>query len=310
MKGKCLSARNPAVHILQLPPEILSEIIRYLSPAEKSNVRATCNQFKDLVDQPALWQKSTIVLRFTTNFNEAFWGVLQKRKVTSVVLKGFRVQQWKKFLRFMPDLHTLTILDAILSEKAVQGLRQLKSLQKLHMENCMALSKSNFQEAICCLDLTHLHLCGVTLSTELIHISRLQNLQALSLHTLTKPLPHNMLEDILLHLPNLRELSLACLNSKETLLDPKLSDVDPRGNSPGAPMLQLCSLALQNTGYRLLLDAPHRLPVLRTLTVCNTEPMTWMPLLTPSQLAWSSSVWSEPASQTLTSSLCRVGLCY
>uniref|UniRef100_A0A674IND1 F-box domain-containing protein n=1 Tax=Terrapene triunguis TaxID=2587831 RepID=A0A674IND1_9SAUR len=60
-----------ATHLLQLPQEMLTEIIMYLPPAEKSKVRATCSLFKDLVDQPVVWRKSTIVLRLL-HLNQRF----------------------------------------------------------------------------------------------------------------------------------------------------------------------------------------------------------------------------------------------
>ncbi|XP_074986161.1 uncharacterized protein LOC125638218 [Caretta caretta] len=209
-----------ATHLLQLPQEMLTEIIRYLPPAEKSKVRATCSLFKDLVDQPVVWQKSTIVLRRISAFNAEFWDVLRKRKITSVEVKEIGLKQWQKLLRFMPGLLDVTV-DSLWSKEILQGLQLLTGLQKLHLKMCSRLSeRSIIREIVHFQHLTHLLLCGITFlsSSELIRIACLQNLHLLSLHTVQKALPEKALEYVLFHLPKLRELSLSYILNKEHFL--------------------------------------------------------------------------------------------
>ncbi|XP_034623420.1 uncharacterized protein LOC117875928 [Trachemys scripta elegans] len=209
-----------ATHLLQLPQEMLTEIIMYLPPAEKSKVRATCSLFKDLVDQPVVWQKSTIVLRRISAFNAEFWDVLRKRKITSVEVKEIGLKQWQKLLRLMPGLLDVTV-DSLCSEEILQGLQLLTDLQKLHLKTCSKLSERNvIREVVHFQHLTHLLLCGITFlsGSELIRIACLQNLHTLSLHTVQKALPEKALEYVLFHLPKLRELSLSYILSKEHFL--------------------------------------------------------------------------------------------
>ncbi|XP_044868366.1 uncharacterized protein LOC123368005 isoform X5 [Mauremys mutica] len=224
MQEKSMPASNTgimrATHLLQLPQEMLTEIIMYLPAAEKSKVRATCSFFKDLVDQPVVWQKSTIVLRRISAFNAEFWDVLRKRKITSVEVKDIRLKQWQKLLRFMPGLLDVTV-DSLWSEEILQGLQLLTDLQKLHLKTCSRLSeRSVIMEVVRFQRLTHLLLCGITFlsDSELIKIACLQNLHTLSLHTVQKALPEKALEYVLFHLPKLRELSLSCILSKEHFL--------------------------------------------------------------------------------------------
>ncbi|KAG6929451.1 hypothetical protein G0U57_005592, partial [Chelydra serpentina] len=223
MQEKSMSASNTglmrATHLLELPQEMLTEIIKYLPPAEKSKVRATCSLFKDLIDQPVVWQKSTIVLRRISAFNAEFWDVLQKRKITSVEVKEIGLKQWQKLLRCMPGLLDVTV-DSLWSEEILQCLQLLTDLQKLHLKMCSRLSeRSVIREVVHFQHLTHLLLCGITLSgSELIRIARLQNLHTLSLHTVQKALPEKALEYVLFHLPKLRELSLSYTLTKERIL--------------------------------------------------------------------------------------------
>ncbi|XP_074812801.1 uncharacterized protein LOC141989785 [Natator depressus] len=224
MQEKSMPASNTgimgATHLLQLPQEMLTEIIRYLPPAEKSKVRATCSLFKDLVDQPVVWQKSTIVLRRISAFNAEFWDVLRKRKITSVEVKEIGLKQWQKLLRFMPGLLDVTV-DSLWSEEILQGLQLLTDLQKLHLKMCSRLSeRSVIRELVHFQHLTHLLLCGITFlsGSELIRIACLQNLHMLSLHTVQKALPEKALEYVLFHLPKLRELSLSYILNKEHFL--------------------------------------------------------------------------------------------
>ncbi|XP_065258581.1 uncharacterized protein LOC135877157 [Emys orbicularis] len=224
MQEKSMPASNTgimrATHLLQLPQEMLTEIIMYLPPAEKSKVRATCSLFKDLVDQPVVWQKSTIVLRRISAFNAEFWDVLRKRKITSIEVKEIGLKQWQKLLRFMPGLLDVTV-DSLWSEEILQGLQLLTDLQKLHLKTCSRLSeRSVIREVVNFQHLTHLLLCGITFlsGSELIRIACLQNLHMLSLHTVQKALPEKALEYVLFHLPKLRELSLSYILSKEHFL--------------------------------------------------------------------------------------------
>ncbi|XP_065450083.1 uncharacterized protein LOC101942669 isoform X2 [Chrysemys picta bellii] len=224
MQEKSMPASNTglmrATHLLQLPQEMLTELIMYLPPAEKSKVRATCSLFKDLVDQPVVWQKSTIVLRRISAFNAEFWDVLRKRKITSVEVKEIGLKQWQKLLRFMPGLLDVTV-DSLWSEEILQGLQLLTDLKKLHLKTCSRLSeRSVIREVVHFQHLTHLLLCGITFlsGSELIRIACLQNLRTLSLHTVQKALPEKALEYVLFHLPKLRELSLSYILSKEHFL--------------------------------------------------------------------------------------------
>ncbi|XP_038262158.1 uncharacterized protein LOC119857398 isoform X2 [Dermochelys coriacea] len=224
MQEKSMPASNTgimrATHLLQLPQEMLTEIIRYLPPAEKSKVRATCSLFKDLVNQPVVWQKSTIVLRRISAFNAEFWDVLRKRKITSVEVKEIGLKQWQKLLRFMPGLLDVTV-DSLWSEEILQGLQLLTDLQKLHLKMCSRLSeRSVIREIVHFQHLTHLLLCDITFlrGRELIKIACLQNLHMLSLHTVQKALPEKALEYVLFHLPKLRELSLSYILNKEHFL--------------------------------------------------------------------------------------------
>ncbi|XP_032625566.1 uncharacterized protein LOC116818615 isoform X2 [Chelonoidis abingdonii] len=224
MQEKSMPASNTGImrttHLLQLPQEMLTEIIMYLPPVEKSKVRATCSFFKDLVDQPVVWQKSTIVLQRISAFNAEFWDVLRKRKITSVEVKEIGLKQWQKLLRFMPGLLDVTV-DSLWSEEILQGLQLLTDLQKLHLKTCSRLSERNIiREVVHFQRLTHLLLCGITFlsGSELIKIACLQNLHMLSLHTVQKALPEKALEYVLFHLPKLRELSLSCILSKEHFL--------------------------------------------------------------------------------------------
>ncbi|XP_044868357.1 uncharacterized protein LOC123368005 isoform X1 [Mauremys mutica] len=280
MQEKSMPASNTgimrATHLLQLPQEMLTEIIMYLPAAEKSKVRATCSFFKDLVDQPVVWQKSTIVLRRISAFNAEFWDVLRKRKITSVEVKDIRLKQWQKLLRFMPGLLDVTV-DSLWSEEILQGLQLLTDLQKLHLKTCSRLSeRSVIMEVVRFQRLTHLLLCGITFlsDSELIKIACLQNLHTLSLHTVQKALPEKALEYVLFHLPKLRELSLSCILSKEHfLLCLSLPDKHPipysSEESHPVPKLQLHVLALRQTGYNLLSERfLDQLSTIHTLTVC------------------------------------------
>nr|XP_025039220.1 uncharacterized protein LOC112545402 isoform X3 [Pelodiscus sinensis] len=312
MQEKSMPANNTimkATHVLQLPQEMLTEIIRYLPPAEKNKIRATCKLFKDLVDQPVLWQKSTIILRRINVFNAEFWEVLRKRKITSVEVKEIRLKQWQKLLKIMPGLLDVTV-DSLWSEEILHCLQLLTHLQKLHLKICPGLSeRSVIREVVHFQHLIHLLLCGITLSgSELIRIASLRNLHVLSLHTVQKALPENVLEYVLFHLPKLRELSLSyILNKEQLLLCLSLPDSHPipysPEESPPIAKLQLHTLALRQTGYNLFSERfLDQLSTIHTLTVCYIKDFLLhsvdvfgqvlknLPNLTELNLAWISNL--------------------
>ncbi|MEE6492384.1 hypothetical protein FKM82_016567 [Ascaphus truei] len=239
------------VQWLQLPQEILLEILKYLSPAAKANVRATCSYLRTLVDHPSLWKHSTILFK-SVPFNDKFWETLQNRKICSVELTKVTLKQIKKMTTSLPGLQSVTI-DSCLKGETLQGLRPLTSLQQLNLLDCSTLLDQDiFTEVVQFLQLTQLNLCKVTFSTglPLTSIVLLQNLFSLTLHSKEGLVPERAVQYILFRLPKLRVLSLAvgnmnksklslCFNIPDTIVRPL------EGSAPFHPYVHYLSSKLE-----------------------------------------------------------------
>lgn len=201
----------PVIQWLQLPQEVLLHIFAYLSPVEKTNVRATCTYFRALVDHPSLWRNSVIVFKSIGILNARFWDTLQSRKISSVEVTRVTLKQLKKMTSSLPDLTSVKV-DSCLKGEILQGLRPLVNLQQLHLTDCSNVTDQDiFSEIVLFKQLTHLSLCRVSFSgvLPLTSIVLLQNLYSLSLHSIEGNVPERALQYILFRLPKLRELSLA-----------------------------------------------------------------------------------------------------
>ncbi|XP_075470493.1 uncharacterized protein LOC142502826 [Ascaphus truei] len=263
------------VQWLQLPQEILLEILKYLSPAAKANVRATCSYLRTLVDHPSLWKHSTILFK-SVPFNDKFWETLQNRKICSVELTKVTLKQIKKMTTSLPGLQSVTI-DSCLKGETLQGLRPLTSLQQLNLLDCSTLLDQDiFTEVVQFLQLTQLNLCKVTFSTglPLTSIVLLQNLFSLTLHSKEGLVPERAVQYILFRLPKLRVLSLAVGNMNKSKLSLCFNIPDtivrPLEEQPCIPRLQLQKLELINSGCAgLSANALDQLSTLQTVNLCQ-----------------------------------------
>ncbi|XP_029454320.1 uncharacterized protein LOC115089970 [Rhinatrema bivittatum] len=266
----------PVAQWLQLPQEVLMEIFLYLSPVEKTNVRATCSYFKVLIDHPALWKKSTIVLESSTTLNDEFWEMLQNRKIRSIEVKKMKTKQWKKLTTSMPELLNLTI-GFCLTQENLLDLRPLTNLKKLHLQDCSGLLDVKvFIEIAHYGQLTHLSLCNLQdfLGVPLNALAYLKNLLFLSLHTKHGPLNPLPLQFALFHLPKLQELSLTVRLLSTWALSkcfilPKAIDNQVEELSC-IPRLQLQKLELIDFGHSGLSEnALDQLSTLQTISLQN-----------------------------------------
>lgn len=262
----------PEIQWLQLPQEILLHIFKYLSPAEKANVRATCSYLRTLVDHPSLWKNSTIVFKSIGIFNARFWDTLQCRKISSVEVTRVTLKQFKKMASSLPDLTSVT-MDSCLKGEILQGLRPLANLQQLHLTDCSNVTDQDiFSEIALFQQLTHLSLCSVSFSgvLPLTSIVLLQNLYSLSLHSKEGTVPERALQYILFRLPKLRELSLAIGNMNKWKLSLCFNVPDTfvatAEEVPCIPRLQLQTLELMNsTCASLSNNALDQLSTLRSV---------------------------------------------
>ncbi|KAM4664079.1 uncharacterized protein O3C94_012258 isoform 1-T2 [Discoglossus pictus] len=244
----------PIIEFLQLPQEMLLQILTYLSPAEKASVRSTCTYLRTLVDHPSLWKNSTVVLKSIGTFNAKCWDTLQNRKICSAEVTKVTLKQFKKMASSLPDL-TNVRMDTCSKGEVLQGLRPLVNLEQLHLTDCSnILDQSIFAEVVQFHQLTHLSLCKVTFSgvLPLTSIVLLQNLYSLSLHSIEGFVPERALQYILFRLPKLRELSLAIGNMNKWKLSLCFNVPDSfvyaAEEQPCIPKLQLQKLELLNSG--------------------------------------------------------------
>ncbi|XP_005992743.1 uncharacterized protein IM:7136021 isoform X1 [Latimeria chalumnae] len=292
----------------QLPQEIFTEIFSYLSSDEKANVRATCKYFQKLIDHPTLWKNNTIVLRSISSFNVKFWQMLQKRKICSVIVKRVGMKQWKMLTQSLPDLVAVTV-DAEIKEEALQGLKPLVHLQKLHLRNCSRLSDHVIVKDVAHLkNLTNLMLCKISCGhgSGLLGLAQLKNLHTLALHTREGCFPERMLQYVLFQLPGLKELSLKVKKMDKLKLSLCFSLPNIKEHQQTEPLrvskLHLKRLDLVDSGDTGLSDeALDQLSCIRSLglwhhkkTLLGTEDiletmLRKLPDLTEIDLAWAAS---------------------
>ncbi|XP_053553645.1 uncharacterized protein LOC128644972 [Bombina bombina] len=295
----------PVIEFLQLPQEMLLQILMYLSPAEKAAVRATCTYLRTLVDHPSLWKNSTIILKSIGTFNAKCWDTLQTRKIASAEVNRVTLKQFKKMASSLPDLVNVR-MDSCLKEEVLQGLRPLVNLEQLHLTDCSNLSdQSIFSEIVLFRQLTHLTLCRVTFSVlPLTSIVLLQNLYSLTLHSKEGFVPERALQYILFRLPKLRELSLAIGNMNKWKLSLCFNMPDSfvyaAEEQPCIPRLQLEKLELLNSGCAgLSANAFDQLSTLQSVCLrhhkyLQNEDLIEMMLLKLSNLTELKIEWAAP----------------
>ncbi|KAM9293934.1 uncharacterized protein PAF06_018079 [Gastrophryne carolinensis] len=262
----------PVIQWLQLPQEVLLHIFKYLSPADKASVRATCTYLRTLVDHPSLWKRSTVIFRSIGIYNARFWDTLQSRRISSVEVTRATLKQFKKMTSSLPDLTRVT-MDSCLKGEILQGLRPLLNLQQLHLSDCASVTDHDiFSEIALFQHLTHLSLCRVSFSgvLPLTSIVLLQNLYSLSLHSSEGTVPERALQYILFRLPKLRELSLAIKNMNKWKLSLCFNVPDnfisTAEEQPCISRLQLHKLELMNSSSaNLSSNAFDQLSTLRSV---------------------------------------------
>lgn len=198
---------------LQLPPELWHHVFGYLSPEDKSRVRASSRYFKKLIDRSSLWKNWTVVLNFTKpSYNSQFWATLRRRRAGSVVVRSAKAKDWTLLAQSLPALSTVVVE----TPKNLDGLKNFPGLKRLALRACYgasllpdAFTVSQPQQ------LTHLSICDVTLSTTaaddfMSTLSRFTNLKSLVCHRVgifkdTVLTIHSLLSC----LPKLKHLSLS-----------------------------------------------------------------------------------------------------
>ncbi|XP_039597488.1 uncharacterized protein im:7136021 isoform X1 [Polypterus senegalus] len=194
---------------LPLPQEIYVNIFRCLSDEEKGNIRATSRLFKQLIDQPALWKKSTVVLKKITSYNADFWELLRKRRIKSVVMRKGNAKCLKKLLLELPGLTALTF-DGCSKMNMLQLPCKFQSLNKLAFKNCHP--SYPIQDIVSVLQITHLTLCSFVepypCAEQMATLVSLKNLRSLALHNYCRDPNGCLLQSALFEFHNLKELSL------------------------------------------------------------------------------------------------------
>lgn len=204
------TAYKGMVHPSELfPSEVWNHVFSYLSPTEKSCVRAACTYFRKLIDHPSLWRGWSVVLDFPNGcYDTLFWETLRRRKVTSVVLRTSKNKYIEDLAWSLPGLTTLVMERCIAT-----NLYCLKDFK-----NSLAIRSTDMTFDVVKLSivsqpqqLTHLSLCNLPLRQTFNTISDLcqfKKLTSLVFHQISCGIPFSNIKRILASLPKLKHLSL------------------------------------------------------------------------------------------------------
>ncbi|XP_041132555.1 uncharacterized protein im:7136021 isoform X2 [Polyodon spathula] len=193
-----------------LPPEMYLQIFRCLTPEEKGSVRATCRLFKQLIDQPACWRDTTVILKGIAAYSPGFWEMLKKRRTCSVVVRKAKANHLRKLLGSLPSLRALAI-DPISDVGVLDLLTEFRNVEKLVLKvDLNAPSKLLVVHDL--KHLTHLTVCDLKRHCReyqlLLGVSALKSLRSLSLHCDWGDPAIKLFRFALFHLPSLKELSV------------------------------------------------------------------------------------------------------
>lgn len=274
---------------LLLPSEVWTNVFAYLSPTDKSSVRASCKHFRRLVDHGSLWKDWSVVLDFKHGpYNSRFWASLCRRKVASVVMRSSKDKDWKLLSSSIPVLSTV-VMERCPSANSdcLKGFPHLKRLGI--RSSCTSLV---FNATTVCRpqQLTHLSLCDVKLSAAakksfISGISHFTNLVSLVCHqTGVFEEPFCMLNSLRRHLPKLKHLSLSVPNSLYAPPSPRFGLPAGAQGPAGGPL----------SSFELVGALDHLLPV---------DAMTMMPQLK------SLAVFYRLSSQEVPETRCFSGSC-
>ncbi|XP_042194289.1 uncharacterized protein im:7136021 isoform X2 [Callorhinchus milii] len=262
---------------LDLPPEILLEVFRYLTAEEKASVRATCKYLQQLVDHPSLWLFNTVILQNIKSCDSHFWRTLKKRKIRAVDIKKATQTDLQKLVCLLPDLIAVTI-NAKLKPEQLHSLSSLAKLQKLQLSNSeLILNQELLLELGTFKQLTHLVLCSSEFCPEisLWHLVKLKQLRVLVLQYTLDQLSLSSLRYILFRLPRLRALSLCNIDMRSDLslcfTPPDVEDCKEMGCNDFEPLciarLQLDKLSVLDSINQPLSEAAlKQLSTVRSLS--------------------------------------------
>ncbi|XP_033892504.3 uncharacterized protein LOC117422017 isoform X1 [Acipenser ruthenus] len=205
----------------QLPPEMYLKIFRCLTHEEKGSVRSTCRLFKQLIDQPACWRDTTVILKGSVAYSPGFWEMLKKRRTCSVLVRKARANHLRKLLWSLPSLRALAI-DPISDAGILDLLTEFRNVEKLVLKVDLNTPAKLF--IVHHLNhLTHLTVCDLKRhcrENQLLRgVSALTNLRSLTLHCDWGDPAVKLFRFVLFQLPSLRELSVK-VNPFYTALQP------------------------------------------------------------------------------------------
>ncbi|XP_061640075.1 uncharacterized protein LOC133483215 [Phyllopteryx taeniolatus] len=249
----------------QLPGEVWIQVLGYLCVADKHSVRATCIDFRELVDCGLLWKDWTIVLAFPkASYNSPFWEMLRRRKINKVVVRSTRAKDWRQLARCLPSITTVVMERS--SQEILDVLKNFTHLKHLAVRcSCtsLLLTASAVHKAE---RLTHLSICRVQFPSKSIEhlISAFidfRNLTSLVCHDTELNEECTMTTYLILGcLPRLKHLSLTCGRNVQAVL---------RHTTP-LPVKEahaLSSLELIHCDHSLPQDAMKLLPNLQRLVL-------------------------------------------
>ncbi|KAI3369487.1 hypothetical protein L3Q82_007701 [Scortum barcoo] len=253
----------------QLPPEVWNHVFGFLSVTDRFNVRATCRVFKKLVDHRCLWKDWSVVLDFQNGpYNSPFWATLNRRRVTSVVMRSTRAKDWRMLAAGLP-LTTVLVMDPS-SQASLNHLQDFAHLKRLGIRGSSLLPDAFTVRRPH--QLTHLSICDVPVSVTAMgrfisSLSQFSNLTSLVFHPMgILKEPVWMVRSILTCLPKLKHLSLSDLSLWALNSIPR-PNPGPLGGAQRPPSA-LSSLELTNClNDSLPEDAMRLMPGLRSLAV-------------------------------------------
>ncbi|XP_026194664.1 uncharacterized protein LOC113147708 [Anabas testudineus] len=206
----------------QLPPEVWVYVFSFLSVEEKHTVRTCCRYTRRLIDHSSLWRDYTVVLSDLRRYTYGFWETLQQRKLTRVAVRHLRRKEWRRLVKFLPNLTAVVFADGgrLYKEKYLDNLSRFPELKDVGVRNATwdepMLGRSVTEQLQH--RLTHLSVCSVRLPcmVQFINtVSHLVNLRYLLFHQqgegygldTVRPVPRSVFHNLLLNLKKLKHLS-------------------------------------------------------------------------------------------------------
>ncbi|XP_029982367.1 uncharacterized protein LOC115413563 isoform X2 [Sphaeramia orbicularis] len=227
----------------QLPLEVWITIFSYLSNEDKNRVRTCCRFLQRLIDHPALWRGSTVVLSDLRRYTYGFWETLHRRGMTRVAVRHLRRKEWRRLVTFLPSLTAIVFVDGgrLYKEQYLVNLIRFPELRDLGVRNATweeRMLGPRLTEALR-ERLTHLSVCNVRLpsAVELVEaVSQMVNLRYLLFHqhgeglgvNTVRPVPRRVFHNMMLRLKKLRHLSWGMRGEpRQPLAEDYFSPADP-----------------------------------------------------------------------------------